>query len=599
MNLLKFARSNAITLFFLIYIVTLFLPNPERKDISLTEFNNALANGKISKITVAQNRQSFTFKEPSGKVTTVAIPVNEGMLEKFLQSKAAVTIDAPADNVPWWKSSMFFLVGILAAVMIELSARIQLAKGPLSNGELATLSTVTFDDVAGQEAAKDELMEVVNFLKNPERYTEIGAKLPKGTLLVGPPGTGKTLLAKAVAGEAGVPFVYKAGAEFEEIFVGQGAKRVRDLFDIAKRFQPSIIFLDEIDAIGSRSQGGLIESPSSYSQTITQLLTELDGFDSAARIVVIAATNQPDKLDPALLRPGRFDRQVLVDLPDLSGREAILKVHARGKSFAPEVDFHKIAKETPGFSGADLANLLNEAAIVTVRRNGKAITTTDINAAEARLIGGSEKRTNYISPEQEELVAYHETGHALVAHLIPGYHDIKEISVIPRGRAAGLTWFTPIEEGDINIMKVARYREQIRVALGGRCAEELVYGRDNVSVGAAQDLMQVRELARQYVMTSGIFIDELGPQSFLSGIDFLGNQRVVNASPETAERIEGLIRKVITEEYEAVLQTLTAYRMTIEVVVAELIKRERLTGEEFAALVDGVQTPNSTAEETP
>lgn len=407
------------------------------------------------------------------------------------------------------------------------------------------------------------------------------------------------MLAKAAAGEAEVPFFYKAGGEFDEIFVGQGAKRVRELFDLAKRYQPCIIFIDEVDAIPRRDGSGLIESSSTTSQTSTQLLTELDGFDSAARIVVIAATNQPEKLDSALLRPGRFDRQVLVDLPDLSGREAILRVHARGKSFAPEVDLHKIARSTPGFSGADLANLLNEAAIVAVRRNGTAISVADLDAAEARLIGGNEKRTSYITPEQQQLVAYHETGHALVAHLIPGYHDIKEVSVIPRGRAAGLTWFTPNEEGDINIMKVARFREQIRVALGGRCAEELVYGRDNVSVGAGQDLMQVRELARQYVMTSGVFIEELGPQSFMSGTDFLGNQRVVNASPSTAEKIEALIRQIVTDEYTAVLETLKANRNVIEVVVAELIKRERLSGEEFAALVDGVQSSNSAAEEAP
>ncbi|CAN1322822.1 ATP-dependent zinc metalloprotease FTSH 1, chloroplastic [Linum perenne] len=365
---------------------------------------------------------------------------------------------------------------------------------------------VTFADVAGADQAKLELQEVVDFLKNPDKYTALGAKIPKGCLLVGPPGTGKTLLARAVAGEAGTPFFSCAASEFVELFVGVGASRVRDLFEKAKSKAPCIVFIDEIDAVGRQRGAGLGGGNDEREQTINQLLTEMDGFSGNSGVIVLAATNRPDVLDSALLRPGRFDRQVTVDRPDVSGRVKILQVsvHSRGKALAKDVDFEKIARRTPGFTGADLQNLMNEAAILAARRDLKEISKDEISDALERIIAGPEKKNAVVSEEKKKLVAYHEAGHALVGALMPEYDPVAKISIIPRGQAGGLTFFAPSEERLESGLYSRSYLEnQMAVALGGRVAEEVIFGQENVTTGASNDFMQVSRVARQMVERFG------------------------------------------------------------------------------------------------
>ncbi|MCL7048255.1 hypothetical protein MKW94_002378 [Papaver nudicaule] len=363
---------------------------------------------------------------------------------------------------------------------------------------------VTFADVAGADQAKLELQEVVDFLKSPDKYTALGAKIPKGCLLVGPPGTGKTLLARAVAGEAGVPFFSCAASEFVEMFVGVGASRVRDLFDKAKAKAPCIVFIDEIDAVGRQRGAGMGGGNDEREQTINQLLTEMDGFSGNTGVIILAATNRPDVLDAALLRPGRFDRQVTVDRPDVAGRVKILQVHSRGKSLAKDVDLDKIARRTPGFTGADLQNLMNEAAIIAARRDLKEISKDEISDALERIIAGPEKKNAVVSEEKKKLVAYHEAGHALVGALMPEYDPVAKISIIPRGQAGGLTFFAPSEERLESGLYSRSYLEnQMAVALGGRVAEEVIFGTENVTTGASNDFMQVSRVARQMVERFG------------------------------------------------------------------------------------------------
>jgi cell division protease FtsH len=370
---------------------------------------------------------------------------------------------------------------------------------------------VTFNDVAGIEQAKLELTEVVDFLKNADRFTAVGAKIPKGVLLVGPPGTGKTLLARAVAGEAGVPFFSISGSEFVEMFVGVGASRVRDLFEQAKANAPCIVFIDEIDAVGRQRGAGLGGGNDEREQTLNQLLTEMDGFEGNTGIIIIAATNRPDVLDSALMRPGRFDRQVVVDRPDYKGRLEILSVHARGKTLGKDVDVEKIARRTPGFTGADLSNLLNEAAILAARRNLTEISMDEVNDAIDRVLAGPEKKDRMMSDRRKTLVAYHEAGHALVGALMPDYDPVQKISIIPRGRAGGLTWFTPSEEQmDSGLYSRSYLQNQMAVALGGRIAEEIIFGDEEVTTGASNDLQQVARVARQMVTRFGMS-DRLGP----------------------------------------------------------------------------------------
>ncbi|MEH2462091.1 ATP-dependent zinc metalloprotease FtsH2 [Nostoc sp.] len=443
---------------------------------------------------------------------------------------------------------------------------------------------VKFDDVAGIEEAKEELQEVVTFLKQPERFTAVGARIPKGVLLVGPPGTGKTLLAKAIAGEAGVPFFSISGSEFVEMFVGVGASRVRDLFKKAKDNAPCIIFIDEIDAVGRQRGAGIGGGNDEREQTLNQLLTEMDGFEGNTGIIIIAATNRPDVLDSALLRPGRFDRQVTVDPPDIKGRLEILQVHARNKKLDTSVSLDAIARRTPGFTGADLANLLNEAAILTARRRKEAITLREVDDAVDRVVAGMEG-TPLVDSKSKRLIAYHEIGHALVGTLLKDHDPVQKVTLIPRGQAQGLTWFTPNEEQ--GLISRSQLKARITGALGGRAAEEVIFGAAEVTTGAGGDLQQLSGMARQMVTRFGM--SNLGPLSLESqqGEVFLGRDWTTRSeySESIASRIDGQVREIVEECYDNAKKLIRDHRTVTDRLVDLLIEKETIDGEEFRQIV--------------
>jgi cell division protease FtsH len=443
---------------------------------------------------------------------------------------------------------------------------------------------VKFNDVAGVEEAKQDLQEVVTFLKTPERFTSVGAKIPKGVLLVGPPGTGKTLLAKAIAGEAGVPFFSLSGSEFVEMFVGVGASRVRDLFKRAKENSPCLIFIDEIDAVGRQRGAGVGGGNDEREQTLNQLLTEMDGFEGNSGIIIIAATNRADVLDSALLRPGRFDRQVMVDVPDIKGRMEILKVHSRNKKLAEDVSLESIARRTPGFSGADLANLLNEAAILTARRRKEATTLAEIDDAVDRVIAGMEGKP-LTDGRSKRLIAYHEVGHALVGTLVKAHDPVQKVTLIPRGQAQGLTWFSPDEEQ--MLVSRAQLRARIMGALGGRAAEDVVFGHAEVTTGAGGDIQQVASIARQMVTRFGMsdigqFSLEAGNQEVFLGRDLMTRS---DASNKMASRIDEAVRQIVQSCYADTVKLVAAHREAMDRVVEVLIEKESLDGDEFRAIV--------------
>ncbi len=443
---------------------------------------------------------------------------------------------------------------------------------------------IMFDDVAGIDEAKEELEEVVTFLKKPERFTAIGARIPKGVLLVGPPGTGKTLLAKAIAGEAGVPFFSISGSEFVEMFVGVGASRVRDLFKKAKENAPCIIFIDEIDAVGRQRGAGIGGGNDEREQTLNQLLTEMDGFEGNTGIIIIAATNRADVLDSALLRPGRFDRQVMVDPPDIKGRLAILEVHARNKKLAEDISLDAIARRTPGFTGADLANLLNEAAILTARRRKEAMTMAEVDDAVDRVIAGMEG-TPLVDSKSKRLIAYHEIGHAIIGTLVKDHDPVQKVTLIPRGQAQGLTWFTPSEEQ----MLISRSQILARItgALGGRAAEDVIFGDAEVTTGAGNDLQQVSNMARQMVTRFGM--SDLGPLSLESsqGEVFLGRDWLSRSeySEEVSSRIDGQVRTIVDHCYTNAKRIMQENRAVIDRLVDLLVERETIDGDELRQIV--------------
>jgi len=440
--------------------------------------------------------------------------------------------------------------------------------------------TVTFDDVAGIDESKDELKEVVEFLKEPQKFIQLGARIPKGVLLVGPPGTGKTLLAKAVSGEAGVPFFSISGSEFVEMFVGVGASRVRDLFDQAKRHSPCIVFVDEIDAVGRQRGAGLGGSHDEREQTLNQMLVEMDGFDTDTNVIVVAATNRPDILDPALLRPGRFDRRITLDRPDMRGREAILKVHARGKPFEPNVDLGTIARGTPGFVGADLENLINEGAILAARRNKKAIGQPELEEAIERVVMGPERKSRLISDEEKRIIAYHEAGHAVVVTAIPEADPVQKITIVGRGQAGGVTWFRP--EDDRVLTSRKKLIAQLAGALGGRVAEKIVF--DDITSGASNDLEQVTKMARAMVTRLGMS-PELGSMVYgqKEELIFLGREisEQRDYSEAIATQIDREVRKLVDEAYDQATGILKKYRQELDAIANKLLEVESLNREEF------------------
>jgi cell division protease FtsH len=446
--------------------------------------------------------------------------------------------------------------------------------------------SVTFEDVAGVDEAKDELYEVVEFLKEPEKFIQLGARIPKGVLLVGAPGTGKTLLAKAVSGEAGVPFFSISGSEFVEMFVGVGASRVRDLFEQAKRHSPCIIFLDEIDAVGRHRGAGLGGSHDEREQTLNQILVEMDGFDTDTNVIIVAATNRPDILDPALLRPGRFDRRVVLDRPDMKGREEILKVHVRGKPLAEQIELKTLAKATPGFVGADIENLVNEAAILAARRNRKTIWMADFQEAIERVLAGPERKSRIISDHEKLITAFHEAGHALVSHLLPHCDPVHKVSIVSRGLAAGYTIALP--EDDRRLLSRAKFMDDLSFALGGRVAEEMVF--DDVTTGASNDLERVTELARAMVTRYGMS-EKLGPMTFgqKEELVFLGKEigEQRDYSEAVAQEIDSEVRRIVQDSYARAREVLESHREQLDRVAAQLIETETLTAEDFVAVFEG------------
>ncbi|MFZ1041357.1 MAG: ATP-dependent zinc metalloprotease FtsH [Anaerolineales bacterium] len=443
--------------------------------------------------------------------------------------------------------------------------------------------TVTFQDVAGIEESKQELAEVVEFLKEPQKFIQLGARIPKGVLLVGPPGTGKTLLAKAVSGEAGVPFFSISGSEFVEMFVGVGASRVRDLFDQAKRHSPCIIFVDEIDAVGRQRGAGLGGSHDEREQTLNQMLVEMDGFDTDTNVIIIAATNRPDILDPALLRPGRFDRRVTLDRPDVKGREAILKVHAKGKPLEPNVDLASLARGTPGFVGADLENMINESAILAARRNKKSIGQPELEEAIERVVMGPERKSRLISDEEKRIIAYHEAGHAVVANAIPEADPVQKITIVGRGQSGGATWYRP--DDDRLLFSRKKMIATLAGALGGRVAEELVF--DDITSGASNDIEQVTHMARAMVTRLGMS-DAMGPMVYgqKEELIFLGREisEQRDYSEAIAQKIDQEVRNLVDEAYKLSKNLLTSYRAQLDAVAKKLLEAETITREEFEAI---------------
>jgi cell division protease FtsH len=571
---------------------------PSREVWKYSQFIQEVEGKRVDKINISSDRSKALVTAQDGNKVLVNLPNDPELINILTKNNVDISVLPQSDEGFWVKalSSLFFPILLLVGLFF-LVRRAQNGPGNQAMNfgkskarvQMEPQTQVTFGDVAGIEQAKLELAEVVDFLKNADRFTAVGAKIPKGVLLVGPPGTGKTLLAKAVAGEAGVPFFSISGSEFVEMFVGVGASRVRDLFEQAKTNAPCIVFIDEIDAVGRQRGAGLGGGNDEREQTLNQLLTEMDGFEGNTGIILIAATNRPDVLDAALLRPGRFDRQVVVDRPDFGGRLEILNVHARGKTLSKDVDLEKIARRTPGFTGADLANLLNEAAILAARRNLTEVSMDEVNDAIDRVLAGPEKKDRVMSEKRKTLVAYHEAGHALVGALMPDYDPVQKISIIPRGRAGGLTWFTPSEDRmDSGLYSRSYLQNQMAVALGGRIAEEIVFGEEEVTTGASNDLQQVAKVARQMVTRFGMS-DRLGPVALgrQQGNMFMGRDIMAERdfSEETAATIDDEVRLLVEQAYRRAKDVLVGNRHVLNALADMLVEKETVDADELQNLL--------------
>ncbi len=581
-----------------IALATTFLekPTPPQSRLKYSQFIEQVENGQIENVGLSADRTKATIQDKAGEKKTVDLPPNDPKLIDILTKNVKGNIYVQPQNdesVLFRVLSSLFLPVLLLVGLFFLLRRAQSGPGNQAMNfgkskarvQMEPQTQVTFGDVAGIDGAKLELAEVVDFLKNADRFTALGAKIPKGVLLVGPPGTGKTLLARAVAGEAGVPFFSISGSEFVEMFVGVGASRVRDLFEQAKAQAPCIVFIDEIDAVGRQRGAGLGGGNDEREQTLNQLLTEMDGFEGNTGIIIIAATNRPDVLDSALLRPGRFDRQVVVDRPDYAGRSEILNVHARGKTLAKDVDLDRISRRTPGFTGADLANLLNEAAILAARRSLTEISMDEVNDAIDRVLAGPEKKDRVMSEKRKTLVAYHEAGHAIVGALMPDYDPVQKVSIIPRGNAGGLTWFVPSED----LLQSRSYlQNQMAVALGGRIAEELIFGEEEVTTGASSDLQQVARIARQMVMRFGMS-EKLGPVALgrQQGNMFLGRDIASERdfSEETAAIVDDEVSALVEEAYRRAKEVLVSNKHVLDKLAEMLIDKETVDSEELQELL--------------
>jgi len=569
-------------------------PRPTAEKINFSDFMSQIDSGKITSIVIQGNDISGKFDGKDGKEFRSYKPVSDADLtEKLLEKKVTINAKPEEEKFSWFSIFIsWFPLILLVGVWIFFMRQMQMGGGKAmsfgkSRDKDLTESQVkiTFEDVAGIEEAKEELEEIIAFLKDPKKFTKLGGKIPKGVLLIGPPGTGKTLLARAVAGEAGVPFSSISGSDFVEMFVGVGASRVRDLFLKGKKRAPCIIFIDEIDAVGRHRGAGLGGGHDEREQTLNQLLVEMDGFESNEGVILIAATNRPDVLDPALLRPGRFDRQVVVPRPDVKGREMILKVHSKKVPLAENVDLAVIARGTPGFSGADLANLVNEAALLAARLNKAIVEPSDFDSAKDKVMMGAERRSMVISDVEKKSTAYHEAGHTLVAKLVPGTDPIHKVSIIPRGRALGVTMQLPIED------KHSYSREsllaRIAVLMGGRAAEELIF--NTFTTGAGNDIEQATDMARKMVCEWGMS-DRMGPLSFGKKDEsiFLGREMAThkNFSEQTAERIDDEIKRIVDESYDRALTLLRGNLDTLHNLSVCLIEVENLSGAQVDEIME-------------
>jgi len=599
------SRNQSYIIYFLLFIAIVAMvyfnvrqqPNAQGP-LTISQVAQQIQDGKITRIVVKDDSslqvissgdsgpiEQTARKEP--ETTLVSQLLAFGVTPEQL-AKVAVEVNAPSP----WAGILTLASYILPIILIgglfwfifrqaqgsnNAAMAFGKSKARMFSGEHPT---VTFEDVAGIDESKEELKEVVEFLKEPQKFIQLGARIPKGVLLVGPPGTGKTLLAKAVSGEAGVPFFSISGSEFVEMFVGVGASRVRDLFEQAKRHSPCIVFVDEIDAVGRQRGAGLGGSHDEREQTLNQMLVEMDGFDTDTNVIVVAATNRPDILDPALLRPGRFDRRITLDRPDMRGREAILKVHARGKPFEPEVDLGSIARGTPGFVGADLENLINEGAILAARRSKKAIGQPELEEAIERVIMGPERKSRLISEEEKRIIAYHEAGHAIVINAIPEADPVQKITIVGRGQAGGLTWNRPTDDRMLTSRK--KMLAQLALFLGGRAAEQLVF--DDITSGASNDLENVTKIARTMVTRFGMS-NELGSMTYgqKEELIFLGREisEQRDYSEAIAEQIDHEVRKLVDDSYKKALTILKKYRKELDAVANKLLEVETLTREEF------------------
>lgn len=611
----------------LVFVSSVFMSGPatSTSEISYSDFIQKLDNGEFSKVEKAddyliaipknqpktQPDKKSTEPNPLGieKKTPqvqykVLTPKDNNLMSKLEDAKVDISVKKPSES-----SQLMALLGTLLLPLLFVIFLVVMAKSIQAGGSQAmsfgkskakmlldSKVKTTFKDVAGIDEEKQELEEIVDFLKNGDKYIKLGAKIPKGVLLVGAPGTGKTLMAKAVAGEAGVPFFSISGSDFVEMFVGVGASRVRDLFDQAKKHQPCIIFIDEIDAVGRQRGAGMGGGHDEREQTLNQLLVEMDGFDENTNIIVIAATNRPDILDNALLRPGRFDRQIVINKPDILGREQILNVHAKNKPLDKEVELKLLAKRTPGFTGADLQNLLNEAALLAARYDQKTITMTNLEEAIDKVMAGPEKKSRIISDEEKENTAYHEVGHALLAKLLKNTDPLHKVSIIPRGMALGITMTLP--EKDHLTMKKSQLLDMITMTLGGRVAEEIVYGKDSITTGASNDLEKVTSMARNMVTKYGMS-EKMGnmaygkdEQHIFMGRDF-GVRR--DFSEEIAAEIDKEVKKIVDERYELAKTLLLENRDMLEYISKNLLDKETLDEKEFVELMEKVKSERENA----
>lgn len=583
-------------------------PTTSTKNLTYTEFISKVKNAEIKEVVISNDTvTAVPFNDEiktniQGKETVTAslrykvnIPSNDTSLYNTLEENN-VNVDIKKANE---SSSFMGLMGTALPILLIVAFFVILAKIIQTGGSQAlsfgkskakmmldSKVKVTFKDVAGIDEERQELEEIVDFLKNGDKYLKLGAKIPKGVLLVGAPGTGKTLMAKAVAGEAGVPFFSISGSDFVEMFVGVGASRVRDLFEQAKKHQPCIVFIDEIDAVGRQRGAGLGGGHDEREQTLNQLLVEMDGFDGNTNIIILAATNRPDILDNALLRPGRFDRQIMVSLPDVKGREQILNVHAKGKPLDKDVDLKVLAKRTPGFTGADLQSLLNESALLAARKNKTVINMEEIDDAIDRVIAGIEKKSKVMTDEDKEITSYHEVGHALLAKLLNDCDELHKVTIIPRGYALGITWTKP-EDNRVHVSK-SKLLDQITMTLGGRVAEEIVYGTDKISTGASSDLQKVTEVAKKMVSQWGMS-DKMGAMTYgksqehvFMGRDF-GTTR--DFSEEFAADLDREVKKIIDGRYELAKQLLTENRDLLDAIAKELLEKETLDDKDVTDII--------------